>query len=398
MITLDIPTSKSITNRALIIDAITGNKCTLKSISTSRDSQIMQRLLAAIETDQRLDVQDAGTVMRFLTSYTAISGQKKTLKGSDRMHNRPIKILVDALRSIGAKIDYLEKEGYPPIEIKGYTSLKAYLKLAIDGSVSSQYISSLLMIAPMLEEGLELCLVGKVGSRPYIQMTLDLMRHFGIESKWNGNKIVIPGTTYVPNQLVIEPDWSSASYWYSFVSLSGLLRGDEKTLLLKGYTEDSLQGDSVVRTIYQQLGVSTTFNNDGMLLTVGKPSVKELTLDFSDCPDIAQTVLVTCALHKIKLHLTGLESLRIKETDRIQAMQNELSKLNVQLIEIEENKFSLEPSKLNIPPEISITTYEDHRMAMAFAPLKQFCTVEFENPEVVAKSYPTFWEDLNKVL
>lgn len=387
MKTLNIPTSKSITNRALIINALSGNKCTLMNISTSRDSQIMQELLASNEKE--LNVQDAGTVMRFLTAYYAITNQKVTLKGTERMHQRPIKILVQALRSIGTKIDYLGKEGYPPIYIKGFTSLNACLEMAIDSTVSSQYISALLMISPLLRNGIWLKLNEKVASKPYIQMTLDLMAHFGVTSEWKNGKIMIPAQTYTPNTLVIEPDWSSASYWYSYISIS-----QNEQVFLKGYKEKSLQGDSIVAKIYEQLGVTTKFTSEGIVLSKNSFIAKKLEIDFSNYPDLAQTVLVTCAFHKINLKLTGLESLKIKETDRIAAMQHELKKINVELTEVNYGEFELKTESLSIPEILFIKTYNDHRMAMAFAPLSQWTNIEYDEKEVVAKSYPSFWKDL----
>ncbi len=391
MLELEIPASKSISNRALIVNAITGNKCDLYNLSTARDTQTMIRLLS--EEGEVKDVLDAGTVMRFLTAYYSIIGSKRVLQGTDRMHQRPIKILVDQLNALGAKISYLEKDGYPPLSINGYTPLNANLKMAMEGSVSSQYISAVLMIAPMLKGSLELSLTGKVNSKPYIQMTLDVMKHFGVRSEWRDNTVVISKQEYEPAELTIEPDWSSASYWYSYVSISG------NPIFLKGYAKESLQGDSVIADIYKSFGVTTEFKADGISLTFDANAVTRsvLELDFAHCPDMVQTVLVTAAFHNVNMELTGVESLRIKETDRVKAMQSELAKIGAVVIDKNESEIALNSEGTKIPSKLDIHTYEDHRMAMAFTPLRSVVEVTFDDESVVNKSYPSFWEDCEKV-
>ncbi len=287
-----LPASKSESNRALIIDALTNHQCTLQNLSEARDTQTMQRLLHSQE--QTLDVIDAGTTMRFLTAYVAISNKDKILTGTSRMCERPISILVDALRSLGADITYLNKEGFPPIHIKGlkYSGVK---ELAIRGDVSSQYISALLMIASALPEGLRLKLTGHVGSKPYIQMTLKQMEHFGIQSQWEENIITISRQTYIPATFWVESDWSAASYWYSIAALAG-----DAAIELRGLKQNSLQGDSAIAGIMDQLGVKSTFVEGGVRLT-NTASAEKVAVDFTHCPDLAQTIAVICAAKNIHL-------------------------------------------------------------------------------------------------
>ena len=381
---ITLPASKSISNRALIIDALSGKKSQLMNLSEARDTQTMIALLK--EDGDIWNVKDAGTTMRFLTAYSCITEQQKLITGTERMQQRPIKILVEALRTLGASIEYEKEEGYPPLSIKGFHQIQK--NIAIRGDVSSQYISALLMIAPQLPQGLELTLEGKIGSKPYIDMTLSLMKKFGIKSDWNQNHISISPQSYNPITYEIEPDWSAASYWYSFVAIS-----QTGSILLKGLREESLQGDQAIVEIMRELGVDTTFKSNGALLTKTE-SANEFTFDFTHCPDLAQTVAVVCAIKGVNASFTGLESLKIKETDRVQALQNELAKINAQLGE-SENGWTLTPSN-NIPSEVIFETYEDHRMAMAFAPLCLLMDVTFDDETVVNKSYPGFWLDVNR--
>lgn len=384
------PSSKSESNRVLIIDALTGGKCTLKNLSSARDTQTMIRLLSS--GDKTLDVLDAGTTMRFLTAYTAVSGEEKILTGTQRMKERPIKLLVDALRTLGANIEYLEKEGYPPIRISKFEKEKiATNKLSIPGNISSQYITALLMVAPELPSGLELTLTENISSRPYIEMTLSLMEHFGIKAEWVENTIKVPAGKYIPKEYSVESDWSGASYWYSIVSLAM-----KAELELKGYKKNSLQGDSIIVDIMSRLGIETNFIGDGMALRK-KTSEGFFEQDFTHCPDLAQTIAVACSGKGIPGTLRGLHSLRIKETDRIAALQNELQKFGGDLEEIEpDNIYKVLPGKFSVIGQ-QVSTYKDHRMAMAFAPLAMLGDLKIENPEVVNKSYPSFWKDLEKV-
>ncbi|MGB3779026.1 MAG: 3-phosphoshikimate 1-carboxyvinyltransferase [Tunicatimonas sp.] len=384
---VQLAASKSESNRALVIQALSDEEITLHNLSEARDTQTMQRLLQSAEPEW--DVLDAGTTMRFLIAYSAVARMGKLLKGTARMHQRPVKLLVDALRGLGADIAYLENEGYPPVLVRGFTNGQTARRVSIRGDVSSQYISALLMIAPTLADGLELSLTGKVGSRPYIEMTLGLMGHFGIKHHWNEDNLIrIDPQPYRAGTYTIESDWSGASYWYSLVALA-----DNARVKLLGLRQPSWQGDSAIVGIMDQLGVATAFEEDGVKLTK-KASAETLTQDFSDCPDLAQTVAVVCAAKQIPATLNGLESLRIKETDRVAALQNELAKIGATLEE-ENGRGKIMPSNDGYSgKELEFNTYEDHRMAMAFAPLATKATVTIEEPEVVNKSYPRFWEDL----
>ena len=390
-----LASSKSESNRALIINALTGFNSDLQNLSSARDTQTMIRLLNA--TEQTADVIDAGTTMRFLTAYFTASNQNKIMTGTPRMCERPIGILVDALRSIGADIDYLKNEGYPPLHIKGFSEQKTN-QITIRGDVSSQYISALLMIAPTLPNGLIIHLTGELGSIPYIKMTLEQMRAFGVnyEANWEQKTIKIEPNTYQSTSYKIESDWSGASYWYSIVALSAF---DDSRVELLGLKESSLQGDSDIVNIMAHLGVKSTFTTEGVLLTK-IPAEKTLSWDFTNCPDLAQTVAVTCAAKGIEAIFTGIESLKIKETDRVLALQNELQKFGGSLIEVEKNEKYCVKSNVQIPnlaSPIAIKTYDDHRMAMAFAPLAMLMEVIIEEPNVVVKSYPSFWTDLQKI-
>ena len=379
---IPLPSSKSESNRVLIIDALTEGKNRISNLAEARDTQTMIRLLG--DDPMIYDVLDAGTTMRFLTAYAAVTNRQKTLTGTPRMCERPIGLLVDALKTIGADITYKENEGYPPLEIKGFGK-QISNKVTIKGDVSSQYISALLMVAPVLPEGLIIELTGKIGSRTYIEMTLQLMKQFGIVSTWEGHTITVAPQQYTPTAYRVESDWSGASYWFSLLACA-----DEGEILLKGLKSESLQGDAKIVEIMDGLGVQSEFNHEGVLLT--KKEVRGLPhFDFTHCPDLAQTVAVTCAVNGQKSIFTGLESLRIKETDRILALQNELAKFNAQLVEGNNETFTLIPST-GIPAEVFIHTYDDHRMAMAFMPLATKTKVTFEDGEVVNKSYPSFWK------
>lgn len=379
-----LPASKSISNRALIINALAGGTSALHNLSDANDTQLMLKLVNA--SDETIDVEDAGTTMRFLTAYFAVTGRHKILTGTSRMKERPIGILVNALRALGAEIRYTGQEGYPPLETLRFDGQKTD-SIRIRGDISSQFISALMMIAPALPKGLTLELEGKIGSRPYIEMTASIMKHFGASSKFIGNKVSVPHQQYKPAPFTVESDWSAASYWFAFAALAG-----EAGILLPRLTLQSLQGDSVIGSIMDQLGVHAAMEGDLLKLTKKEPA-KELTWDFTHCPDLAQTVAVVCAAKGIQGHFTGLESLRIKETDRIAALQNELGKIGAKLVEEDTAHWTLVPSN-SLPSRASFETYKDHRMAMAFAPLATRMEVGIEEPEVVRKSYPNFWNDL----
>ncbi|MDB5244021.1 MAG: 3-phosphoshikimate 1-carboxyvinyltransferase [Spirosoma sp.] len=360
----------------------------------------MIRLLKS--TDQTADVLDAGTTMRFLTAYFAVTGQEKIMTGTPRMCERPIGILVDALRALGANITYLNQEGYPPLQIKRFSaSAQSSNRLSIRGDVSSQYISALVMIAPLLPDGLTLQLTGAIGSRPYIDMTLEQMRYFGadVQADWEAKTITVAPKPYTPKPYAIESDWSGASYWYSVAALAndriaGPLTAEINLLGLKA---KSLQGDSAITDIMRSLGVESTFTDSGVRLTKC-PTATSLTWDFTDCPDLAQTVAVCAAVKGVVLRLTGIESLKIKETDRVAALQAELQKIGAELVEIEPNHL-YEVHQLAVSPSgpATIATYDDHRMAMAFAPVAMQYEIIIEEPGVVAKSYPSFWDDMARV-
>ncbi len=388
--TIYLNSSKSESNRLLIIKALSEKEITIKNLSKANDSVLLKNLLES-ENLVVWDAQDAGTSFRFLTSFLAIKKEHVVLSGTERMKQRPVKVLVDALNKIGAEILYLENEGFPPIYVKGKIN-QVKNKLDIPGDISSQYISSLLLIAPLLEKGIEINIEEPFYSRPYVNMTLNLMNSFGIKSEVKGNKISIKNQEFSSGSYIVESDWSAASYWYSILSISDNINN----LTLQGLKKKSNQGDSVISELMKSFGVNTQYKEDGIVLTKIKLDTEEIELDFRDCPDLAQTILVVAAYHKIKLKVSGVESLKIKETDRLLAMKNELKKIGCDFYE-EGNYWVLEKRSQEIDEELSIDTYKDHRMAMAFAPLASKKSIIINDPDVVVKSYPTYWEDLKKV-
>ncbi|MEQ9302319.1 MAG: 3-phosphoshikimate 1-carboxyvinyltransferase [Marinoscillum sp.] len=384
---VQLTSSKSESNRALLINALSGNQLTLQNLSAARDTQTMTRLMQ--ETGQTWDVLDAGTTMRFCTAFLGVKGTGQTITGTERMCQRPIGLLVDALRKLGADIEYLKNDGYPPLKIHGIKEQRTN-QIEIPGNISSQFISALLMIGPSLSEGLELRLTTEVFSKPYIEMTLGLMQRFGVHSSWDGDSIKIIPQPYLAGNSTIESDWSGASYWYAMAALNG-----NADLILGGLRENSLQGDQEIATIMEGLGIKTQYVSSGARLTKLKEVKDQMNIDFRTCPDLAQTVMVVAALKGTTLHMTGLESLRIKETDRIAAMQNELSKLGASLTE-DDHTWTMTPG--TVPETIEmIETYDDHRMAMALAPACQVRSLMIDDPDVVKKSYPDFWKDLSSV-
>ena len=386
---LIITGSKSESNRCLLLKALF-NDITIENLSNSDDTELMKNALSS--NHSLIDIHHAGTAMRFLTAYFATqNGRKIILTGSSRMKERPIRILVDALRNLGAKIEYSENEGFPPLKIQGQELLKS--EVFLKANVSSQYISALLLIAPSLKNGLNLYLDGKITSIPYIEMTLALLNEVGIKTSFESNKInVFPYEGHSSKTVIVESDWSSASYFYSIVSLSSV----GTKINISSYKENSLQGDAILSEIYNSLGVSSKFNDS--VLTIEKVSddlPKSLDLDLSNTPDIAQTIAVSCLGLQINCNLTGLHTLKIKETDRLLALKNEIKKLGTN-IEISNN--SLE---INLPKpllkNVEIKTYNDHRMAMSFAPLMLRTDIYINDANVVSKSYPNFWNDLEKL-
>ncbi|TDS10898.1 3-phosphoshikimate 1-carboxyvinyltransferase [Maribacter caenipelagi] len=387
--TITITGSKSESNRSLLLAALFPD-IKIENISNSDDAQVMAEGLKI--SDGTVDIHHAGTAMRFLTGYfSSQEGKDVILTGSKRMTERPIKILVEALRTLGAEISYVQDEGYPPIKIKGQRIVKD--KVSLPANVSSQYISSLLLIAPSLENGLELELVGKITSVPYIKMTLALLEEIGVETSFEGNMIKVSSKAKVaPTTLVVESDWSSASYFYGICALAA--PGTEITL--SAYKKKSLQGDSVLADIYTAFGVETSFGENK--ITLKKTDKKVLAaneFDLANAPDIAQTIAVTCFGLGVGCHLIGLHTLKIKETDRLEALHTELSKLGANISVTDKTLTILPTSEINA--DIAIDTYNDHRMAMAFAPLAMKTTLFVNDAEVVSKSYPDFWNDLKQL-
>lgn len=395
---ISITGSKSETNRLLLLHALYPNLI-LENTSNSDDSEVMAKALSTDSQTELIDIHHAGTAMRFLTAFFAIQENRKVvLTGSSRMKERPIKILVDALRQLGAEISYEQNEGFPPIRIKGKKLTQN--KVSLQANVSSQYISALLLIAPKLENGLELTLEGEITSVPYIKMTLSLLNEIGVQTSFVGNKIKVKSLSLIPNllSLIVESDWSSASYFYSIIALSEI--GTEITL--SSYKKNSMQGDSVLAEIYKDFGVETVFD-DNQSITISKINIKiqkSLLFNLQSSPDIAQTIAVTCFGLGIGCHLTGLHTLKIKETDRLEALKTELSKLgaSVSVTNVSLTLQSYSPLLDGCPKGgVAIKTYQDHRMAMAFAPLALKTDIIIEEAEVVSKSYPAFWIDLKKI-
>lgn len=386
---VQLPASKSISNRALILNALSYSPYDIQNLSDCDDTEVMVK---ALNSDSRdFDIKAAGTAMRFLTAFLSKIVGEWTITGTERMKNRPIKLLVDALNSLGARIEYIEKEGYPPLRIFGSALQGGEISLA--GGVSSQYISALLMIAPLMENGLTLHLEGNIISRPYINLTLQLMEQFGVKATWNGQTIKILPQEYKPIRFTVESDWSAASYWYAIMAL---LKNAEIELL--GLFKNSLQGDAAGAKLFAQLGVGTAFTDRGVVLKYNGNAVKKLIYNFVNEPDLAQTFVVTCVLLNIPFRFTGLQSLKIKETDRIEALKTELRKLGYLLTDSNDSILEWNGERCEPEADPIIATYEDHRMAMAFAPAALVLPkgLKVADPEVVTKSYPAYWEDLRK--
>jgi 3-phosphoshikimate 1-carboxyvinyltransferase len=391
--TIELAGSKSIANRALIIRALCKDPFPIHRIANANDTQLMQALIES-QTELR-DAGPAGTTFRFMTAYLSLQAGAQVLTGTERMKQRPIGLLVNALKSLGADIQYLEKEGYPPLKINAPSrDFGKNNKVAIPADTSSQYVSALLMIAPTLPNGLELSLVGDIVSRPYLEMTLSLMKYFGISYEWKDQTIHIAPQEYVGRPFTVEADWSAASYHYALAAFA-----DEVDLQLNGLFEESVQGDAVLAGMMTHFGVQTSFNEAGVRLTKkGQATTAPFKKDFLYCPDLAQTLAVICAGTGMEGHFTGLQTLRIKETDRIAALQTELKKVGVGFNENPERKdWFVVAGKVHFQQTPSFATYEDHRMAMAFAPLALFHEIDIEEPEVVGKSYPDFWKDLKSL-
>ena len=389
---IHLPASKSISNRALIINALSYSPYPIQNLSDSDDTKVLEAAL--FSNSNKFDIGHAGTAMRFLTAFLAQIVGEWEITGSERMQQRPIQILVDALVQLGAKIEYLKTEGYPPLKI--YGSHLEGKTIELDGSVSSQYISALLLIAPTVENGLTIRLNGEVTSQSYIRLTLELMAKFGIRYQWHDNEIVVPAQQYFPLDYTCEADWSGASYWYEIMALA-----DSGKVFLENLQLTSLQGDSNIADWFEAFGVTSTESKKGVLFEkTGNLQPHRLDLNFIENPDVAQTMACLCVAKQIPFHFTGLKTLKIKETDRIAALQNELAKFGARLEEPShgelawDGRFDMEMRE-DYP---RIRTYHDHRMALAFAPMALAgLPVEIEDPMVITKSYPGFWEDLRKI-
>jgi len=389
---INLPASKSISNRALIINALSYSPYPLRNLSDSDDSKVLETAL--FSNSNKFDIGHAGTAMRFLTAFLAKIVGEWEITGSERMQQRPIGILVDALNSLGAQISYKKKEGFPPLKIMGSNLTGKTLEL--DGSISSQYISALLLIAPTITDGLTLKLNGEITSRSYIKLTLELMAKFGIQYHWEGNEITVGEQHYFPMDFTVEADWSGASYWYQILALS-----ESGEVLLENLQLKSLQGDANIAGWFEQFGIFSTQKAEGVLLSKKENiNPQKLTLDFIENPDVAQTFACLCVAKEIPFYFSGLKTLKIKETDRIAALQNELAKFGANLTEPANGELAwdgkIDTTKKEQNP--TIKTYHDHRMALAFAPMALAnLNLQIEDPAVVTKSYPAFWEDLKSV-
>lgn len=392
--------SKSECNRALIISALSQGSVIVENLSVAADTVTLASVLKQLnrEGTEEIEIKDstlvdigpAGTAMRFLTAFLTIHSGKFFLTGTERMKQRPIGILAEALKSIGANISYAEVEGFPPLQISAPFEQTSN-SVSIKGDISSQYISALLMIAPTLPLGLQLNIEGELTSRPYVEMTLAMLAQTGIQHDWNDNIISIAPQTFQASKLYVEPDWSAASYWYAIAALA-----DQSSIFLPGLNGYSLQGDSRITEIMANFGITSQFKNGGVFLKKEPKILERKIFDLKDCPDLAQTIIVVCAALGHNCTFTGLETLKIKETNRILALQTELAKIGVKLIE-KNFSYKLDCSELHFPEKLFVNTYEDHRMAMAFAPLAlKIDCLEIEEKQVVEKSYPYFWNDLEK--
>lgn len=386
---IQLPASKSISNRVLILNALSYSPYEIRNLADSDDVKAMIKVLSS--DNNYFDIGAAGTTMRFLTAFLSKIVGEWTLTGSERMKNRPIGILVDALNTLGARIEYLEKEGYPPLRIYG-SSLQGG-EITLDGSVSSQYISALLMVGSLMENGLTLRLKGQITSEPYVRLTLELMKQFGVVADWNGQTIDIRPQEYQPIPFSVESDWSAASYWYEIMALSDL-----PEIELLGLQQNSLQGDSAVADIFKLLGVNTVYTKRGVSLKRIGDVCDKLVYDFTNVPDLAQTLVVTSVFMNIPFRFTGLHTLKIKETDRIEALKAEMKKLGYILKDTDNSMLEWDGERTDPQIDPVIATYEDHRMAMAFAPvaLTRLDGMRIADPQVVSKSYPMYWEDLKK--
>lgn len=394
--TIKLPASKSISNRALVIHALSGGDNAPVNLSQCDDTDVM--VAALHDMPYEINIKAAGTAMRFMTAYLSVTEGEHILTGTERMKHRPISVLVDALRSLGAEIDYVEEEGYPPLKVKGHVLEGG--ELSIPGNISSQYISALLMIAPMMHRGLKLHLEGDIISRSYIELTMTMMIDYGAKIEWTDvDTIVVEPQPYQSRPYYIENDWSASSYWYEMMALT---TDENAEIHLPGLLDGSSQGDTVVKYIFSLLGVKTMFDakqqseQTTVTLRHSGMCLPRMQFDFSNCPDLAQTVVCTCCGLGIPFDFTGLSTLKIKETDRIEALKKELKKLGFVIRSVNDNELIWDGEHCE-PTMEPIDTYEDHRMAMAFAPLAMcFNSIQINDPGVVSKSYPNYWKDLEQ--
>ncbi|MBD1422723.1 3-phosphoshikimate 1-carboxyvinyltransferase [Sphingobacterium chuzhouense] len=394
--TVQLTGSKSESNRALIIKALSRGAVKVENLSAAADTVIMKKALTLADTSREtgesvtVDIGPAGTAMRFLTSYLNLVEGNFILTGTERMQQRPIGILVDALKTLGANIEYEKKSGFPPLEIKGGMVQKKQ-SVHIKGNVSSQYLSSLLLIAASLKQGLVLEIEGELTSRPYVTMTLDMLQEAGISHTWIDNTIEIAPQEFKPTTIYVEPDWSAASYWYAIVALSK--KGE---VVLPGLKAHSLQGDIAIVDIMTHFGVASSFQEDGLHIAKVNEGTDKVLFDFKACPDLAQTIVALAAAIRRDISITGVETLKIKETDRLAALKNEIEKFGATIVADGET-YHIKAKEAYAPKQVTFDTYEDHRMAMAFAPLALiFDEVTINDPVVVEKSYPNFWEHLQQ--
>ena len=387
---IDLESSKSISNRLLIIRKLCKTKFEIQNLSNAKDTKILNEILNGFETKKDINCEDAGTALRFLIAFLATKEGDWIVSGSKRMHERPIKPLIDCLTELGAEVKYLEKEGFPPVEIKS-KKLKSK-KLSLPGDISSQFISALLMVAPTIENGLTLEITSKVLSKPYINMTLGLMREFGIEFSWENNLIKVEQQNYLTKNIKVENDWSAASFWYSFLALS-----KSGEIQIPNLYANSLQGDSVLSSLYSKFGIKTEFNGDSIVLYKTKSIAKEIELDLSDYPDLALPIIVTCCGLGIKAYLMGLESLKVKESNRLECIKKELIKFNINC-ETDSSSIKVKGNQKIVQPNSIIECQNDHRIAMSIAPLSmKVDSIKLDDKDVVNKSYPKFWEDFNRI-
>ena len=386
---INLESSKSISNRLLIINGLYDTKFEIQNLSNANDTKILTKILNEFKSQKEINCEDAGTALRFVLAYLATQDGNWIVSGSKRMHERPIKPLVDCLLELGAEIKYLDKDGFPPIEIKSKKLVGG--KLRLKGSISSQFISALLMIAPKLDNGILLEIDSKVLSKPYIEMTLGLMSELGIEYSWENNLIKVEQQNYLAKNIKVENDWSAASFWYSFLALS---KSGEITI--PNLYANSLQGDSVLSSIYSKLGIKTEFKEDSIVLSKTKNIAKEIELDLSNHPDLALPIIVTCCGLRIEANLTGLESLKLKESNRLECIKKELEKFNI-ICSVSGSSIKIKENQKIVQPTSTIECHNDHRIAMSIAPLSmKVDSIKFDNKNVVNKSYPKFWEDFDR--